>query len=88
MSSRQSRGKKKDFLAREQPKLRAKKYYNFQNQLLRDDVEAAAIGKTLILLSSFTGGDRFMQQLFQDSMYLITHFGKPDLFITFTANPA
>jgi hypothetical protein len=28
-----------------------------------------------------------MQQLFQDSIYLITHFGKPDLFVTFTTNP-
>jgi hypothetical protein len=28
-----------------------------------------------------------MQQLFQDSMYLITHFGKSNLFVTFTANP-
>jgi hypothetical protein len=27
-----------------------------------------------------------MQQLFQDSMCLVTHFGKPDLFVTFTAN--
>jgi hypothetical protein len=28
-----------------------------------------------------------MQQLFQDSICLITHFSKPDLFVTFTANP-
>ena len=28
-----------------------------------------------------------MQQLFQDSMALVQHFGWPDLFITFTANP-
>jgi hypothetical protein len=28
-----------------------------------------------------------MQQLFQDSMCLVTHFSKPDLFVTFTANP-
>ena len=28
-----------------------------------------------------------MQQLFQDSMALVRHFGRPDLFITFTANP-
>jgi hypothetical protein len=29
-----------------------------------------------------------MQQFFQDSIYLITYFGKPDLFIIFTANPS
>jgi hypothetical protein len=28
-----------------------------------------------------------MQQLFQDLMYLITYFGKSDLFVTFIANP-
>jgi hypothetical protein len=28
-----------------------------------------------------------MQQLFQDLMCLVTHFGKPNLFMTFTANP-
>ena len=28
-----------------------------------------------------------MQQLFQDSMALVRHFGQPDLFITFTTNP-
>jgi len=27
-----------------------------------------------------------MQQLYQDSMALVRHFGKPLLFITFTAN--
>jgi len=28
-----------------------------------------------------------MQQLYQDSMAIVRHFGKPSLFITFTANP-
>jgi hypothetical protein len=28
-----------------------------------------------------------MQQLYQDSMAIVRHFGKPVLFITFTANP-
>jgi Helitron helicase-like domain at N-terminus len=77
-----------DFFARKQPKLRAERYYSFQDQLFRNNVETAAIGKVLIFPSSFTEGDRFIQQLFQDFMCLVTHFGKPDLFITFTANPA
>ena len=33
------------------------------------------------------GGDRFMQQPFQDSMAIVPFFGKPTLFITFTTNP-
>jgi len=28
-----------------------------------------------------------MQQLYQDSMAIVCHFGKPSLIITFTANP-
>jgi len=28
-----------------------------------------------------------MQQLFQDSIAIVCHFGRPTLFITFTANP-
>ena len=46
-----------------------------------------SVGRPVILPSSYTGGDRFMQQLFQDSMAIVRHFGRPTLFITFTANP-
>jgi len=45
------------------------------------------VGRRSVLPSSYHGGDRFMQQLYQDSMALVRHFGKPSLFITFTANP-
>jgi hypothetical protein len=41
----------------------------------------------LILPSSFTGGPRYMQNLFHDAMSIVRHFGKPDLFITVTCNP-
>jgi hypothetical protein len=75
-----------DFLRNSQPLLRTEKYRNLQEQLGQDDSNPAAIGQTVILLTSFYGGDRAMQQLFQNLIYLVTHFGKPDLFITFTAN--
>ena len=45
------------------------------------------IGRRIILPSSFTGGPRQMYQLYQDAMSIVSHFGKPDLFITFTCNP-
>ena len=45
------------------------------------------IGRRIILPSSFTGGPRQMYQLYQDAMTIVSHFGKPDLFITFTCNP-
>ena len=37
--------------------------------------------------SSYVRGDRVMQQLYQYSKAIVCHFGKPSLFITFTANP-
>lgn len=46
------------------------------------------IGNLFILPSSFTGGPRFMSKLYQDNMAMVRKFGRPDLFITFTCNPA
>jgi hypothetical protein len=33
------------------------------------------------------GSPRYMRQNYQDALTIVKHFGKPDLFITFTANP-
>jgi len=46
------------------------------------------VGKSLILPSNFIGGNRYMAQLYQDAMSVVRELGKPDLFITFTCNPA
>ena len=40
-----------------------------------------------VLSSSFTGGPRYMMQRYLDAMAIVRHFGKPDLFVTFTCNP-
>src|ERR1043165_9077961 len=45
------------------------------------------VGRRIILPSSFAGGPRQMYQLYQDAMTIVSHFGKPDLFVTFTCNP-
>ena len=34
------------------------------------------------------GSDRSMRRHYQDGMTIVRKFGKPDLFITFTANPS
>ncbi|CEP11614.1 hypothetical protein, partial, partial [Parasitella parasitica] len=44
-------------------------------------------GVQVILPSSFASVPRFMSGLYQDAMALSRFFGKPTLFITFTANP-
>ena len=52
-----------------------------------DVVDGGAIGKRVILPSSFTGSPRDMHQRYQDSVVRVRHFHKPDLFITMTCNP-
>lgn len=43
--------------------------------------------KIVRLPSTFIGGPRFINESFQDSMAIIRKYGRPSLFITFTANP-
>lgn len=44
------------------------------------------MGRRVVLASSFTGGPRHMQQLYQDAMAIVRAKGKPDLFVTITCN--
>lgn len=44
-------------------------------------------GKRIVLPSSFTGGPRYMMQLYQDAIAICSRIGVPDPFITFTCNP-
>eukprot|EP00794_Sanderia_malayensis_P021270 gene21270-biopygen16304 len=45
------------------------------------------VGRVVILPSSFTGSQRSIQQNYQDAMTIVRKHGKPDIFLTFTANP-
>jgi len=77
---------KLDWIKANQSSLRADVYQGLADAVTADrDLEM--VGKTFILPSSFTGGPRFMQQLYQNAMAISRFFGKPTLFITFTANP-
>ena len=51
--------------------------YDVSDCLLRQDIDTRELGRRVILPTSFTGGDRYMQQLFQDSMAIVRHFGRP-----------
>ena len=44
-------------------------------------------GKPIILPASFGGSPRSLHQSYLDSMAIVARFGKPDFFITMTANP-
>ncbi|XP_075088360.1 uncharacterized protein LOC142170362 [Nicotiana tabacum] len=50
--------------------------------------EASKIGKKNFLPTSFTGGPRDMRQRYIDAIALVQYFGKPDIFLTMTCNPA
>lgn len=78
--------KKLDWLERNQSKIRADVYNGLANAMLRDSVNAADFGKRFILPSSYSGGARNMQRLFQDSMTIVRFFCKSTLFMTFTAS--
>ncbi|XP_063942080.1 uncharacterized protein LOC108218842 isoform X3 [Daucus carota subsp. sativus] len=67
--------------------IRSDLYNNIVDSLTRGDFVATDVGKRVILPSSFTGGYRYMQQNFQDSLAVCKEYGHPDLFITFTCNP-
>ena len=77
---------KLDWIGDNQRKIRSDLYGGLEDALLGDDVDVRSTGR-LILPSSFTGGPRYMAKLYQNSMAIVRHFGKPSLFITFTANP-
>ncbi|CAN1167448.1 hypothetical protein LINPERHAP2_LOCUS27248 [Linum perenne] len=57
-----------------------------QDALHRGDLNSQHLGNT-ILPATFTGGVRYMQQLYQDSISICQFHGNPDLFITFTYKP-
>ena len=69
-----------------QKKLRSDLYKGIMDALAHDR-PASETGKFFVLPSSFAGGPRYMSALYQDAMTMVRHYGKPDLFITFTCNP-
>jgi hypothetical protein len=77
-----------NFFRHNQKKIRADSYNNIKAAIYEDQCsDPSQIGKKIILPSTFSGGPRHMTQLFQDAMACMRVHGKPDLFITFTANP-
>ena len=45
-------------------------------------------GRRVILAAFFIGGSRYMTAQYQDAMKIVSKYGKPDLFLTFTSNPS
>lgn len=74
------------FLRTHQDKFRATKI-NLLKDAYAADADPKLLGKRIVLPSSFVGSPRHMYQLYQDAMSIVRKLGKPDLFITITANP-
>ena len=70
-----------------QQKIRVDLYSGLADAISFGDSNPREVGRRVILPSSFTGSPRQMFEVFQDSMSIVTKYGKPDLFITFTCNP-
>ncbi|XP_029635065.1 uncharacterized protein LOC115210602 [Octopus sinensis] len=74
------------YIRSHQDQLRATEYVNLEDAM-RQDGDAANVGKRIILPSTFIGSPQYMNKRMQDAMTYLGKFGKPDLFITFTCNP-
>jgi len=70
-----------------QTTLRADQYKGMVDAMQQDEANNTNFGRMVVLLPTFVGSPRHMNQLYQDSMALVRKFGKPDLFITMTCNP-
>ncbi|CAF4462084.1 unnamed protein product [Rotaria sp. Silwood2] len=77
------------FHRQNQQALRVELYQGLMDHLANEAViEELKPGRVVILPSSFQGSPRAMQQNYQDAMAIARKYGKLDLFITFTCNPA
>ena len=56
--------------------------------MCKGDANVSDMGKRVVLPTSFTGGHRYMRERTRDAMTYVRHYGRPDLFITFTCNPS
>ncbi|GFS51570.1 helitron_like_N domain-containing protein [Trichonephila clavipes] len=72
------------FIFFNQTKLRAENYIHLQDMIRNDaDLDPNNLGQMVILPSSFENSAKYLHEYTQDAFY-----GRPDLFITMTCNPA
>ena len=75
------------YVYQNQDKLKAEQYRGLLDALNENDFDLPTLGRRMILPSTFIGSPRYMKQLYQDAISIVSRFGKPDLFVTFTCNP-
>ena len=81
-------GNNLDFIRDHQTQLRVDSYVGLHDFInLRANRNGTSAGRPIILPSTFPGGPRSQKQGYQDTLTLVTKYGKPHLFITMTCNP-
>ncbi|KAF8083384.1 hypothetical protein N665_0776s0009 [Sinapis alba] len=75
------------YIRKNQSNLRTLKLSKFVTAAKDGNSTVGIEGKRVFLPSSFTGGPRYMHEMYLDAMSICKYFGFPDLFITFTCNP-
>jgi hypothetical protein len=70
-----------------QRKLRVDEYIYLRDAVANDG-NVENLGALVILPATFTGSPKHMHEYTQDAMAYVRTYGRPDLFITFTCNPA
>jgi hypothetical protein len=68
-----------------QANLKIEQYHHLANAVRANESRLA--GKYIVLPSSFIGSPRQRFNSYQDAMAIVRKYGKPDIFLTFTANP-
>jgi len=80
-------GERLKYITHHQSVLRAESYIHLQDAMA-DESNPNELGKRVILPATVTGSPRHMHQYTQDAMSYVRKHGRPDLFVTFTCNPA
>ncbi|CAL1353730.1 unnamed protein product [Linum trigynum] len=73
------------FLRQNQEQLRSEIFQGLYDAYKAGKETGKDLGR-IILPASYTGGPRYMKNLYLDAMAICQQFGNPDLFITFTCN--
>ncbi|VDP42082.1 unnamed protein product [Heligmosomoides polygyrus] len=76
-----------NFIRRNQKELRLETCRSLQDYMIGDENDSGPQGRRIVLAASFAGGPRFMVSQYQDAMTIVSKYGKPDIFLTFTCNP-
>jgi hypothetical protein len=76
------------YIKTHQLQLRADQYRGLSDAVINDNIQnPVAVGRPVILPSSFYGSKRYLNQRYQDAMAMVHQLGHPDIFLTITTNP-